>query len=263
MAAFAAALARGYGAPWARLVLVAMVVLAGQLSIGFANDWLDAGRDRAAGRVDKPVATGLVGAATVRTLAWSSLAVAAAGSVVISPAFAAAHLGGVACGWAYDLGLKRTMWSGVAYAGGFALVPVFAALAGEPPVLPGPAIVVAAACLGVAAHLVQTLGDHAADAATGVHGLPQRLGARGSAIGAGVSIAAGSLCALAAGRGGGSPGLGVLVAAGVGAAVGVAVAGWRGRARTAFALAVVAAALLVAAVLVGAVEPAAGASRTA
>src|SRR5688500_10198349 len=40
---------------------VAAAVGATQLSVGWVNDWLDAGRDAVAGRTDKPVATGAVG----------------------------------------------------------------------------------------------------------------------------------------------------------------------------------------------------------
>ena len=41
-----------------RLVLLVLVVLTGQLTIGWTNDWADAARDAAAGRADKPVAAG-------------------------------------------------------------------------------------------------------------------------------------------------------------------------------------------------------------
>src|ERR1041384_4671079 len=40
-------------------------VAATQLSVGWVNDWLDADRDRAAGRTDKPVAAGAVDRRTV------------------------------------------------------------------------------------------------------------------------------------------------------------------------------------------------------
>ena len=40
-------------------------VLASQLAIGWVNDWLDADRDPAVGRTDKPVATGAIDRRTV------------------------------------------------------------------------------------------------------------------------------------------------------------------------------------------------------
>ena len=46
------------GTPLARGLLVTAAVLAGQLSIGWSNDLIDARRDRAVGRTDKPLAVG-------------------------------------------------------------------------------------------------------------------------------------------------------------------------------------------------------------
>ena len=47
-------------------VLVVVAVLAGQLSVGWSNDLVDVGRDRRAGRADKPLATGEASLAVVR-----------------------------------------------------------------------------------------------------------------------------------------------------------------------------------------------------
>ena len=53
-------------------MLVALAVLAGQLSVGWSNDYLDRERDRAAGRTDKPVAAGELSPTLVRDGArWS------------------------------------------------------------------------------------------------------------------------------------------------------------------------------------------------
>ena len=46
------------GLPPATTVLLVAAVLAGQLSVGWSNDLVDRTRDRAAGRRDKPLATG-------------------------------------------------------------------------------------------------------------------------------------------------------------------------------------------------------------
>ena len=59
----ATVVAAAVGHPVWLVVLVALAVVAGQLSIGLANDWIDADRDRAVGRTDKPVAGGLLGVA--------------------------------------------------------------------------------------------------------------------------------------------------------------------------------------------------------
>jgi 4-hydroxybenzoate polyprenyltransferase len=88
------------------------------------------------------------------------------------------HLVLVAAGWAYNLGMKATAWSWLPYAVAFGALPVFVALADPPQSLPPAWIPVVGALLGVGAHLLNVLPDLADDAATGVRGLPHRLGAR-------------------------------------------------------------------------------------
>ena len=51
----------------ATTALLVGAVLAGQLSVGWSNDLVDRTRDRDAGRRDKPLATGAVSVAVVRT----------------------------------------------------------------------------------------------------------------------------------------------------------------------------------------------------
>lgn len=162
------------------VLLVAATVLAGQVSIGWLNDAVDAGRDRAAGRTDKPVAAGALARSTVAAAA----VLAAVASVPLS--FAAGGLGGgvlhalvVGGGWAYDLGLKSTAVSLVPYAVAFGALPAFVV---APVVTPPWWLVAAGALLGSAAHFANVLPDLEADSATGVRGLPHRLGASGSVV---------------------------------------------------------------------------------
>src|SRR5690242_1616662 len=111
------------GVTGGRVVLLCAAVLAGQASIGWSNDWLDADRDRAVSRADKPVVQGAVSPSTLRAAAVA----AAAASVVLSLALGVAPglllLGLVASGWAYNAGLKRTAASVVPYVVGFGLLP--------------------------------------------------------------------------------------------------------------------------------------------
>jgi 4-hydroxybenzoate polyprenyltransferase len=172
----AALLAVGAGTGPGTGVLVVAAVLTGQLSIGWSNDLLDAARDRAVGRRDKPLATGAVGETAAR--AACALAVLATVALSLSCGLVAGlvHLVCVAAGWAYNLGVKSTAWSWLPYAVAFGLLPVFVDLAASAP--PTPAwVVLGGALLGVGAHLVNVLPDLADDAATGVRGLPHRLGA--------------------------------------------------------------------------------------
>jgi hypothetical protein len=125
----AAALAAGIGAAPATTLLLAAAVLAGQLSVGWSNDWLDAARDLAVARPGKPVVVGLLDAGALRTAA----VVAATACVPLSLATGwlpgAVHLIAVASAWAYNLALKRTVLSWLPYAVSFGLLVQFVVLA--------------------------------------------------------------------------------------------------------------------------------------
>jgi 4-hydroxybenzoate polyprenyltransferase len=179
LAATALALSVGLGATSA---LVALAVGSGQLSIGWSNDWLDWRRDRAAGRRDKPVAQRHIGAGTVRTAAFAALAVCVVSSLALGVAAGVVHLVAVAAGWAYNLRAKHTPLSVAPWALAFGLLPAVVTL--TPPVAqwPAPWVMIAGALLGSGAHFANTIPDLAADRATGVHGLPHRLGRRRSLI---------------------------------------------------------------------------------
>jgi 4-hydroxybenzoate polyprenyltransferase len=172
--AVSAALAAGLRLPPRRAALYTTSVLAGQLSIGWSNDALDAERDAATRRSDKPAARGEID----RRQLWTSAGVAALASTATAVPLGAGatQLMLPAAGWAYNLGLKGTWWSAAAYAVGFAALPASAWLARrDRPPLWAPA---GAALLAVAAHVANVLPDLADDAATGVQGLPHRLGRR-------------------------------------------------------------------------------------
>src|SRR5215470_12538349 len=63
----AIALAGASGRDSRGLLAVGLAILTGQLSVGWFNDYLDAERDRAVNRQDKPIATGVVSRDAVRT----------------------------------------------------------------------------------------------------------------------------------------------------------------------------------------------------
>lgn len=177
-----AGLAAVAGLGWGTGVLLVAAVLAGQLSIGWSNDWLDAARDRAVARRDKPVAAGQVPLARVGGAAFVALVAAVGLSLALGVRAGLAALVLVAAGWIYNLGVKGTVASFLPYAAGFGALPAAATLALAPPRAPALWAVLAGAVLGVAAHLANVLPDLAADAATGVRGLPHRLGARVCAV---------------------------------------------------------------------------------
>ena len=124
----ATALAITTGRNAAGVALVAAAVLAGQLSVGWLNDALDATRDHAVGRTDKPVAAGAVSPPTVRTAALVAALACVPLSLASGLLAGCVHLIGVAAGWAYDLGFKSTPLSVLPYLVGFGLLPVFVVL---------------------------------------------------------------------------------------------------------------------------------------
>lgn len=163
------------------VVLAGTAVLAGQLTIGWTNDAVDSDRDRQVHRLDKPVATGEVSGTVIRTAAVSALLACIVLSGLLGWRSAVCHLAlGVASGLAYDLGVKRTVWSWAPYALAFGALPGVITFAQSPPEAPAWWLSGAAALLGVGAHLLNALPDLDEDDATGVRGLPHRLGARAS-----------------------------------------------------------------------------------
>jgi 4-hydroxybenzoate polyprenyltransferase len=186
-------LAVAAGLPGGRVALVCLAVLAGQASIGWSNDWLDADRDRAVARSDKPVVQGAVDPARLRTAALAAAAVAVVLSLLLGIIPGLLLLVLVASGWAYNAGLKRTAASVVPYVTGFGALPagVVAAAPGTP-IAPW-WLVTAGGALGAAAHLANVAPDLEEDLATGVRGLPHRLGSRMSALTAGLLLGGASV----------------------------------------------------------------------
>src|SRR4051812_26566596 len=191
-------LAVGAGVHGGRAALLGMAVLAGQVSIGWSNDWLDADRDRAVARADKPVVQGGVRPVELRAAALAAVAVAVVLSLLLGVVPGALLLVLVASGWAYNAGLKRTWASGLPYVVGFGALPagVVAAAPGTPA---APWWLVAAGgALGAAAHLANVAPDIEDDLATGVRGLPHRLGSRVSAVAGALLLGAASVVLVAA-----------------------------------------------------------------
>jgi 4-hydroxybenzoate polyprenyltransferase len=170
-----------------RGVLVTAAVLAGQLSIGWSNDYLDAERDRAVQRADKPVAAGAVEPSLARTAAAVAFILTLVLSAALGWGGGLAAMVMVLSGWAYNMGLKTTVLSWLPYAVAFGTLPAVATLSASPSRWPAGWALEAGAMLGVAAHLANVLPDLRQDAATGVCGLPHRIGAKATAL-AGAAI---------------------------------------------------------------------------
>jgi 4-hydroxybenzoate polyprenyltransferase len=187
--ALAAALGVAAGLTPAAVVLLALAVFAGQVSIGISNDALDARRDRAVGRTDKPLARGDVTVRQAWVAAVTALVLGLALSVPLGWGVVAAHAILIGGGWAYNAVLKSTVFSLVPFVLSFGAFPSMATLAADPPSIAAPWATLAGAVLGAAVHLTNVLPDLDDDRATGVRGFPHRIGARASAVLAAVGIA--------------------------------------------------------------------------
>jgi 4-hydroxybenzoate polyprenyltransferase len=193
------------------VIEVGAAVAAGQLSVGWHNDWLDVNRDIAAGRRDKPLATGEISTGAVRRAALIALAVTVPLSLASGAPAAGAHLAAVLLAWAYNARLKATAASFVPFAVSFALLVAFITLGADPSSWPSWWALGAASLLGCAAHLVNAAPDLADDLVAGVRGLPHRLG-RTTSVRASLCllVAASALVSFGPGR----PGWGAGVALG-------------------------------------------------
>ena len=167
--------------PW-RVALLGLAILFNQASVGLSNDWIDAPRDRATGRTDKPVAMGIVSARAARNAAFGTLLLSIVLTLPLGPLATLTQAVFLVSAWGYNAGLKSTPISVAPYILSFGLLPMLATLA-----LPDPAPAAlwalgAGAMLGIAAHFANVLPDLSDDAATGVRGLPHRVGRKASGV---------------------------------------------------------------------------------
>ena len=166
------------GGGWT-LALVFLSTAAGQASVGWSNDYLDRERDRATGRLDKPIVAGEVAPRAVLAAALVAFPLSIGLSVPLGISEAAVMAVAVASAWLYNLGLKSTMASPLPYALSFGLAPVYVWLATSGDLPPG-WIPAATALLGFAAHFLNVIPDLETDRATRVRGLPHTLGLKRS-----------------------------------------------------------------------------------
>lgn len=179
-----------------RIALLAAAVFFGQLSIGISNDAIDADRDRAVGRADKPIARGDVSG----RVAWTGAIVCVVVALTLSAPLGWGVLVGngviILSGWIYNRPLKSTPLSIAPFLVAFGTLPSLATLAASPPALAPAWATLAGATLGASVHLTNVLPDLDADRKTGVRGLPHRIGARASTVLAALGVVAGALAVL-------------------------------------------------------------------
>jgi len=173
--AISGALALALGNTPAQSALAAATVGASQLSVGWANDAIDARRDQAVNRRDKPlvVHSDFLGTVKIAAVIATLVTLAACWAwgwprgAWMALALVSAQL--------YNWPLKATAASIVPYLVSFGALIGFLAPHGAPVWM-----IAAAALLGASAHLVNAIPDFEQDSLTGVRGLPHRLGEKPS-----------------------------------------------------------------------------------
>jgi 4-hydroxybenzoate polyprenyltransferase len=239
----AGVLALGAGRGWGTLAVVAAIG-AGQLAVGWSNDYLDRDADRAVGRLDKPIPAGRISARAVGAAAVTALVAAVPLSLASGLASALTHFAALGCALAYNAGLKNRPVSVLPYAAAFGLLPAIVTLGLPASHWPPVWAVAAGALIGTGGHFTQVLSDIPNDRALGSAGMPQLLGQRASAVVAALLLAgATALVTFGPGRPGPLPLVGLGVSAVLSA--GILVSAARGRMRTAFRLTLVVAAVAV------------------
>jgi len=183
----AAALSALYGQRGLALLFVVIATAAGQASIGWTNDFVDAKTDRALKRANKPSVS--------LALNPDSLRVPIVVALLLMPPFsilAAGWVGGLAnilailSAQVYNLYLSRTVWSWLPYAVSFSLLTVFAAQSNT--LWPSWQVASIAACVGVIAHILNALPDMELDKRANLGGLVVSLGRTKSIVVAGVLL---------------------------------------------------------------------------
>jgi 4-hydroxybenzoate polyprenyltransferase len=142
-------------------------MLALQASIGALNDLVDAGADTSR-KPGKPIPRGAVRFGEAAALVVIAAATGLLLSAISGPATLAAAVGGLACGYLYDLRLSRTPWSWLPLAIGLPILPIHAWLGARGEVPPGLLWLVPLGILaGAALSLGNGLVDAERDAASG------------------------------------------------------------------------------------------------
>ncbi|MEA2636407.1 MAG: hypothetical protein QOH92_3174 [Chloroflexota bacterium] len=197
LAAVGFALIFGIGPGDIRLWSIGAIMLLVQFSISALNEWADADLDRQAGR-PRPIPLGLTSPGTALTVA----VLCAVAAFLLSTL---AHFGtvalllvgiGLACGWAYDLRLKRTPLSFLPFAIAFPLMPFWIGLLAGRPASSLGVLFLAGSPLATAIHLADAIPDRDRDRAAGLRTLAVALGQPGAELVAVGMLLVGSLVSI-------------------------------------------------------------------
>jgi len=172
-------------------LIIALGFFSGQLIVGWSNDLIDYADDLSHKRMNKPLVAGQI----TRKFLQSWLAVMIPVALFINLFGPLGFVGGglsiFAIVWAlgYNFYFKFNIFSPLPYAVAFAILPSCMAFSQDktPPLW----MSLGGAFLGIAAHFINVIKDMDQDHASGIKGLPQRCGKKGSITLAAIFIALG------------------------------------------------------------------------
>jgi 4-hydroxybenzoate polyprenyltransferase len=157
-------------------LVIAFGVFTGQLVVGWSNDLYDFDDDLKHQRAKKPLVSGLITKEFLqkwlRFMVPFSFIANLLGPLGIKGGLV--YMLGVACGAAYNFYFKFSFLSPLPYAIAFAALPSCIAISKD--VTPPTWMWLGGALFGMAAHFINVLKDLKEDQASGIKGLPQRLG---------------------------------------------------------------------------------------
>ena len=171
--------------------VIACGVFTGQLIVGWSNDLYDYDDDLKHQRIKKPLVSGLITQQYLqnwlRFMLPFSFVANLLGPLGIKGGLV--YMLGIACGVAYNFYFKFNFLSPLPFAIAFAALPSSVVISKElnPPLW----MLLGGALFGMAAHFINVTKDIDQDKASGIQGLPQRLGKRNSIVAAAVLIALG------------------------------------------------------------------------
>jgi 4-hydroxybenzoate polyprenyltransferase len=179
--------------PLGSALLITFGVFLGQLVVGWSNDLIDFEDDSRHHRLNKPLVARLISRDLLKKSLFIVLPLALAINLLGPLGIRGGGLSIFAIGLAvaYNFYFKFTALSPLPYAIAFGALPTCMALSkGEPIHL---WMWLGGALFGMAAHFINVIKDMDEDQVSGIKGLPQRLGKKGSIITAALLIALGVL----------------------------------------------------------------------
>jgi 4-hydroxybenzoate polyprenyltransferase len=173
--------------------VIAFGVCTGQLVVGWSNDLYDYEDDLKHNRVKKPLVSGVISrkylTKWLRFMAPFAFVANLLGPLGFKGGLV--YMFGISMGVAYNFYFKYNIFSWLPYALAFAALPSCVAISKD--ITPPTWMWLGGAIFGTAAHFINVIKDMDQDRASGIGGLPQRIGKRNSIFAAAFLIALGIL----------------------------------------------------------------------